>query len=103
MAGSLGIGPAGLRGLTLRQLLWMAEGLGRERWAHTSLICALIANTHRDPRKQKPVKPDDFNPYVTRSQRAEVIEVTADSIGLMRAAFVGRTAQKDTPSGRSLS
>ncbi|MBI1373659.1 MAG: hypothetical protein GC159_13095 [Phycisphaera sp.] len=82
----------------------MAEGLGRERWAHTSLICALIANTHRDPKKQKPVKPDDFNPYVAprnRSERAEVIEVTPDNIGLMRAAFVGRTAQQDTLSERT--
>jgi hypothetical protein len=79
----------------------MAEGLGHERWAHTSLICALIANTHRDPRKQKPVKPDDFNPYITRSQRAEIIEVTPDNIGLMRAAFVGRAAQQDTLSERT--
>ncbi|MBI1372483.1 MAG: hypothetical protein GC159_06950 [Phycisphaera sp.] len=65
----------------------MAEGLGRERWAHTSLICALIANTHRDPKKQKPVKPDDFNPYVAPTERAEVIEVTPDTIALMRQAF----------------
>jgi hypothetical protein len=41
----------------------MAEGLGRERWAHTSLICALIANANRDPKKHRPFKPSDFDPY----------------------------------------
>ncbi|MBI1373355.1 MAG: hypothetical protein GC159_11545 [Phycisphaera sp.] len=47
----------------------MAEGLGRERWAHTSLICTLIANAHRDPKKRRPFTPDDFNPYTGRHHR----------------------------------
>jgi len=75
----------------------MAEGLGRERWAHTSVICTLIANAHRDPKKHRPFTPDDFNPYAERGSRraagkasgADVIEVTSDNIGLMRAAFIG--------------
>ncbi|WP_145445178.1 hypothetical protein [Mucisphaera calidilacus] len=41
----------------------MAEGHGRERWAHTSVLCCLIANTHRDPRKGRPYRPSDFDPY----------------------------------------
>ncbi len=41
----------------------MAEGLGRERWAHTSLVCALIANSNRDPKKHRPFKLSDFDPY----------------------------------------
>jgi hypothetical protein len=49
--------------LTLRQLLWMAEGQGRERWGHTATLCALIANANRDPKKHRPFKPADFNPY----------------------------------------
>ncbi len=55
--------------MTLRQLLWMAEGHCREirgQWAQTSLICALIANAHRDPRKHRPFKAADFDPYARR-------------------------------------
>ena len=71
----------------------MAEGLGRERWAHTSLICALIANANRDPKKQRPFRPDEFNPYAERrvsSLDADVIEVNGETIGLLRAAFTSK-------------
>ena len=68
----------------------MAEGLGRERWAHTSIICSLIANANRDPKKHRAFKPDDFNPYAERRKRANAIEVTPENIGLLRSAFVGR-------------
>ncbi|MBI1373636.1 MAG: hypothetical protein GC159_12980 [Phycisphaera sp.] len=78
----------------------MAEGQGHERWAHTSMICALIANVHRDPKKQRPFTPDDFNPYATRKQRTgssgDAIEVNESTIGLMRAAFKGQGIQCDT-------
>jgi hypothetical protein len=86
MAGSLGIGPAGLRDLTLRQLLWMAEGLGRERWAHTSLICALIANANRDPRKGRPFKPSDFDPYANQHRRLRTV-ADKQSLAMLRAAL----------------
>jgi len=81
----------------LRQLLWMVEGHGREQWAHTSVICALIANTHRDPRKGRSFSPDDFNPYANpRARRSDgtsgggdVIEVNSETVSIMRAAFTG--------------
>lgn len=48
----------------------MSEGLGRERWAHTSAILALVANVNRDPKKRaRPYKPDDFNPYRDRESK----------------------------------
>jgi len=71
----------------------MTEGLGRQQWAHTSLICALIANANRDPKKQRPFRPDEFNPYAERRGSAldtDVIEVNGDTIGLLRAAFTSR-------------
>ena len=40
----------------------MAEARVRDQWARTSSVMALIANTHRDPRKGKPFKPSDFAP-----------------------------------------
>ena len=67
----------------------MAEGHGRERWAHTALICSLIANSSRDPRKQRPYTPDDFNPHAERDT-SSVIRVDKQTIPLLRAAFTGR-------------
>jgi len=63
----------------------MAEGLGRERWAHTSMICCLIANANRDPRRSRPFKPSDFDPYTAR--RSEAVVVDKENIGLLRQAF----------------
>jgi len=51
LAGVCGIDPGPL---TLRELLFMAEARGRESWAHTSAILALIANVNRDPKKTRP-------------------------------------------------
>ncbi len=82
----------------------MAEGLGRERWAHTSLICALIANANRDPKKQRPFRPDEFNPYAERrgtALDADVIEVNSTTIGLLRAAFVSRGRKSSNERNRT--
>jgi len=67
----------------------MAEGQGRERWAHTALISALLANANRDPKKHRPFRPADFNPHADRSRHGDVIEVDAETVGLMREAFTG--------------
>lgn len=67
----------------------MAEGRRREQWAHTASLCALIANVNRDPKKHRAFRPDDFNPYADRSRHGDVIEVNAETVGLMRKAFIG--------------
>jgi len=64
--------------------------MGRERWAHTSLICALIANGNRDPKKGRAFKPADFDPYASKRERRDVIEVNESNIGLLRQAFTGK-------------
>jgi len=58
----------------------MAEARGRDNWAHTSAILALIANVNRNPKKTRPYKPSDFDPYSAKDKRDEVIEVTDMSI-----------------------
>lgn len=59
---------------TLRELVRMTEGRGRLEWGQTSCLMALVANILRDPKKSKPVKPADFNPY---SQKAKpVMKIT---------------------------
>jgi len=88
------------RPLTLRQLLWMADGRNENHWLIASAVMALLANCHRDSKKRA-FTPDDFNPMVHRTQRADVLEVNRDTVGLMREAFLnqhdlGRSASAST-------
>ena len=53
---------------TLSELVKMAEGRGRLEWGQTSCLMALVANILRGPKKSKPVKPGDFNPYLQKAK-----------------------------------
>jgi len=61
----------------------MADGHGRNAWAHTSLLCALIANVFGS--KSKRFKPADFNPY----QQSAGIPFTRENIDHLRTMFRG--------------
>lgn len=63
----------------------MAEARGREAWAHTSAILALIANVNRDPKRTRPYKPGDFDPYSARDKRSEAIAIT--DMAFLKDAF----------------
>lgn len=41
----------------------LAEARAKDAWGRTSALMALIANCHRDPKKSRPLKPADFNPF----------------------------------------
>ena len=81
--------------------MWLAEGHGRDAWSRTALLCTLIANANRDPKKTRPFRVEDFNPYVSACgharaggrEPAEVIEVTRDNIGLLKQAFIGKKGE----------
>ena len=79
----------------------MAEGHGRDAWARCSVLCALIANANRDPKKGRAFKPSDFDPY--DKQRGEVIEVTPETIGPLKEAFCQQQGRFTTakPSGEA--
>ena len=65
----------------------MAEGRGRETWAHTSLICCLLANASRDPKKRRrPYTPADFDPYARKLRRPRRTADT-ESLQLLREAL----------------
>jgi len=49
--------------------MWVAEGRGRDQWAHTSTILAMIANANRDPKHSRAYVPDDFNPHVDQARQ----------------------------------
>jgi len=71
----------------LRELLWMAEARQKAAWSHTSVLCALIANTHRDPKKTRLFKPADFDPFNRKQRRAVMVD--KETIGFLRQAFTG--------------
>ena len=65
----------------------MAEARAKDNWAHTSAVLALTANTHRDPKKSRPFRPDDFNPYAAR-RRGKGIAIQTDNIDVLKTVFV---------------
>ena len=67
----------------------MAEGRAKEAWDHTSVVLAMLANTHRDPKKGKAFEPDDFNPYSEKTSRPDVIVVNKENVSLLKHAFLG--------------
>jgi hypothetical protein len=65
----------------------MFEGKNMMDWAHTSCLMALIANCNRDPKKSRIFKPDDFNPYKTRSKGISDLNdiyITSENIGILK-------------------
>ncbi len=50
----------------------MAEGRARDEWQRASAMMALLANCHRDPRKRRPYRPNDFDPFQRTQQPIKV-------------------------------
>lgn len=47
----------------------MAEAKGRDNWRHTSMLCAVFANSNPFRAKgSKAVKPADFDPYAPKAK-----------------------------------
>lgn len=63
----------------------MAEARGRDNWAHTSAILALMANVNRDPKRSRVYKPADFDPYQRRQKRDDALEIK--SLGFLKEGF----------------
>ena len=64
----------------------MAEGRCREAWTHTSMVLALVANVNRDPKKTRPLRPADFNPYA--AAKDEPIKVK--DLSILKRVFVDK-------------
>ncbi|MGL6193665.1 MAG: hypothetical protein ACRC2T_02445 [Thermoguttaceae bacterium] len=65
----------------------MTDGRDRHVWSVVSALMALIANCHRDS-KGRVMKPDDFNPTMTREERRRnAILITDENVEIMRDEF----------------
>lgn len=75
---------------TLRELVWMSEGKGRDRWAHTSHILATLVTVN--DAKGKIHDPRTFNPYEQYAANDKTVVVDRDdkeSVEALRSAFTG--------------
>ena len=66
----------------------MSDGLLDNQWSHTASVLAMIANVNRDPKKGKPLKPDDLNPTVEKE--IPVTEMPQSDLRELREFFTRR-------------
>jgi hypothetical protein len=66
----------------------MAEAKGRAEWTRTSLLAAIVANAHRDPKRNKAFLPKDFNPYELK-QATKPLPKTSD-LTVLKYVFVDK-------------
>ena len=77
--------------LTLRELIQAVRERERSHWARTSLLACILANSARDPKRQRhPFVPDDFNPYRTPTPKG--IRLNKQTLHLFATAIM--TARK---------
>jgi hypothetical protein len=77
----------------------MSEGHGQDQWSRTSLVCAVIANANRDPKKHRPFKTSDFDPYRKTTRQSQSIgnQYGADDLQLLREALTGKKGKRHDP------
>ncbi|MDX9911214.1 MAG: hypothetical protein RBS39_05235 [Phycisphaerales bacterium] len=63
----------------------MAEARQRHDWAMTSSLLALLANCHRDPKKSRPLKPADFDPFARATNQSDRIPT---DVGVLKDVFI---------------
>jgi len=56
-------------------------------WNHTAALLAQIANAHRDPKKGRAHKPDDYHPLRARRSSGG-IPITKKNIGMLKKIFI---------------
>lgn len=71
----------------------MSEGRGKDAWAHTSSLLALLANAHRDPKKKStPYSSSDFNPHESHQKDKPIATVT--DLSILKTVFIDSHLQK---------
>ena len=70
----------------------MAEGRQRDEWSRTSSVMALVANTQRNPKKTRPFRPGDFDPFARASdKRTQVIPAP---VSVLKDMFIRNQKQQ---------
>ena len=69
----------------MRELTAMYEARGRFEWDQTSMLIAVVINMMRDPKKNKPVTPPEFNPFRLKKKKQVVQKAP---ISVLKELFV---------------
>ncbi len=81
--------------LTLRELLWMADGRSEATWSQTAVLAAAIWTANGNLKRPRSFHPDEFNPHGGRV-RASGTRITADNIDALKSALLGPRPAKTT-------
>ncbi|MCX7804796.1 MAG: hypothetical protein N3A38_06350 [Planctomycetota bacterium] len=76
----------------------MAEGRVRADWGRMSVLLALLANVHRDPKRTRAFRPEDFDPFAKAdaTERKPITTIgRGRGWGLLRAVFVNRKGGRE--------
>ena len=66
----------------------MAEAKQHDLWNYASGVMALLANIHRDPKKGRALRPQDFHPLAhAKASRSQRQPLKAD-ISVLKSVFV---------------
>lgn len=65
----------------------MAEARQHDLWNYASGVMALLANIHRDPKKGRALRPQDFHPLAHARTRRQQQPLKAD-ISVLKSVFV---------------
>jgi len=76
----------------------MVEGRIEQEWNHTAMVCSLMANINRDPKKSKEFTLADFHPYMINKAN-QVIHDSKQGFAQLKRLFVkpehDRTVNKE--------
>jgi hypothetical protein len=67
----------------------MLEGRQRHDWSIASSCLSVIANLHRDPKRTRPFKPSDFDPFAKRQRPITV------PVSVLKDVFIDGTLPKE--------
>ncbi len=84
-AGIIGVDPGPL---TLRELTIMLEGRQRHDWSVASGLMALVANTQRDPKRSRPLKPSDFDPFAKPNRSPASTAPLKVGVSVLKHVFI---------------
>lgn len=73
----------------------MVAGEARLRleWSQTAGLMAVAVNMHRDPKKGRPAKPEDFHPLAGEGSGAPRRDIVKDDISVLKV-FLGRASKR---------
>ncbi len=67
----------------------MADAASRDRWNHTASLLALLTNCHRDPKKARVARPQDYHPHA-KAQRSRHEQKPRVGVDVLKQVFVDR-------------